>query len=187
MAAKRVLDLILALLLLLPALPILAVLAILIKLDSPGPVIFAQKRVGRENRLFTLYKLRTMRVGTPELATHLIDPAQYRTRIGGFLRKSSLDELPNLFNILKGEMSFVGPRPALWNQDDLIEMRTLAGVHRFPPGLTGWAQINGRDDLSNEEKVAYDRWYCEHWSLGLDCRIMLRTVAAVLKAAGVHG
>jgi len=186
-ALKRLLDFLLALLLLVPALLVMGILAVLIRLDSPGPVIFAQRRTGRDNRLFTMYKLRTMRVGTPQLATHLIDHTQYRTRIGGFLRKSSLDELPNILNILKGEMSFVGPRPALYNQDDLIAMRTMAGVHRFPPGLTGWAQINGRDELANEEKVALDRWYCEHWSLALDLRIILRTAAAVVKAAGVHG
>lgn len=187
MALKRLADILLALLLLAPALLLLAILAILVRLDSPGPAIFSQKRVGRDNRLFTMYKLRTMRVGTPQLASHLIDPRQYQTQLGRLLRRSSLDELPNIFNVLLGQMSLVGPRPALYNQDDLIAMRTAAGVHRFPPGMTGWAQINGRDDLTNEEKVAYDRWYCEHWSVGLDLRILARTLVSVVRAIGVHG
>ena len=154
--------------------------------DIAGPALYWSQRVGRDNRLFAMPKFRSMRIDTPEVATHLLErPEQWLTPIGGFLRSSSLDELPQLWNILRGDMSFVGPRPSLHNQHDLIALRTREGVHTLRPGLTGWAQINGRDELPNDRKVALDAWYLQHRSMLLDFRILLRTVLKVLHREGV--
>ena len=183
---KRALDLVLALVLL-PwlALPLLSV-ALVVRLTSPGPALYWSERVGRHNRIFRMPKFRSMRTDTPAVATHLLkDPAQYLTPIGSFLRTSSLDELPQLWSILKGDMSFVGPRPALFNQNDLVALRTQLGVHKLRPGLTGWAQINGRDELAISDKVALDRYYLQHRGLGLDLRILWRTARKVLARDGV--
>ena len=170
---------------LLLALPLLAI-ALWVRLTSPGPALYWSQRVGRVNRLFAMPKFRSMRIDTPEVATHLLErPEQWLTPIGGFLRSSSLDELPQLWNILRGDMSFVGPRPSLHNQHDLIALRTREGVHTLRPGLTGWAQINGRDELPNDQKVALDAWYLQHRSMLLDFRILLRTVLKVLHREGV--
>lgn len=183
---KRLTDLLLALLAsLLLALP-LVLIALCVRTTSPGPVLYWSDRVGRNNAFFRMPKFRSMRVDTPEVATHLLErPEQWLTPIGSFLRRSSLDELPQLWNILRGDMSLVGPRPALHNQHDLIALRTRAGVHILRPGLTGWAQINGRDELPVEQKVALDTWYLHHRSLTQDAQILLRTVAAVLRHDGV--
>lgn len=167
------------------ALPILIV-AILVRLTSKGPALYWSDRVGKGNRIFRMPKFRSMRVGTPAVATHLLnDPKNYLTPIGSFLRKSSLDELPQLWSILKGDMSFVGPRPALFNQDDLIALRTEHGVHDLVPGLTGWAQINGRDELPISDKVKLDLEYLERYSLVFDIRILWLTFIKVLRRDGV--
>jgi O-antigen biosynthesis protein WbqP len=183
---KRAFDLILALCVgLLIAGPALAV-ALAVKLSSRGPVLYWSTRIGRNNKSFRMPKFRSMRVDTPELATHLLqDPVAWLTPIGGFLRRSSLDELPQLWCILRGEMSFVGPRPALYNQHDLITLRTERGVHRLVPGLTGWAQVNGRDELPIPVKVDYDAWYLQRRSVALDLRILFLTALKVLRADGV--
>ena len=182
---KRLTDLIVSLFLLLFLSPLLAILALLICLDSPGAAFFKQKRVGRLGKLFQIYKFRTMRVGTPDLAT---DKMQYLpspvTRLGSLLRKTSLDELPQLVNVLKGEMSLVGPRPALYNQTELTAIRQTVGVLEFPPGITGWAQINGRDELPDNIKVELDKWYVEHWHYFLDWQIIFATFKAVLDKRG---
>lgn len=167
------------------ALPI-ALLAALVRLTSPGPVLYWSDRVGRHNTIFRMPKFRSMRLGTPAVATHLLsDPHSHLTPIGSFLRKSSLDELPQLWSILKGDMSFVGPRPALFNQDDLIELRTRCGVHRLVPGLTGWAQVNGRDELPIPDKVMLDVEYLQRQSLWFDLRILWLTFVKVLRRDGV--
>lgn len=167
------------------ALPILIV-AILVRLTSKGPALYWSDRVGKGNRIFRMPKFRSMRVGTPAVATHLLNgPKNYLTPIGSFLRKSSLDELPQLWSILKGDMSFVGPRPALFNQDDLIALRTEHGVHDLVPGLTGWAQINGRDELPIPDKVKLDLEYLERYSLVFDIRILWLTFIKVLRRDGV--
>ncbi len=183
---KRTLDLAIVLpALLLLALPMLLV-AVLVKYTSKGPVLYWSDRVGRDNQIFRMPKFRSMRTDTPEVATdQLANPQAWLTPIGPFLRKSSLDELPQLWSILRGNMSLVGPRPALFNQYDLIARRTQAGVHRLAPGLTGWAQINGRDELPLATKVALDTWYLQHRSLVLDLRILWRTARKVLHADGV--
>ena len=183
---KRTIDLLLALLAsLLLALPLLLI-ALWVKATSPGPVLYWSDRVGRNNTLFRMPKFRSMRIDTPEVATHLLQsPEQWLTPIGSFLRRSSLDELPQLWNILRGEMSFVGPRPALHNQHDLIALRIQAGVHTLRPGLTGWAQINGRDELPIDKKVFLDAWYKQHCSLKLDSRILADTVLKVLRRDGI--
>jgi O-antigen biosynthesis protein WbqP len=184
---KRLFDLMLALpTALVLALPILLI-ALAVRLTSPGPALYWSDRVGRHNRLFKMPKFRSMRTDTPAVATHLLDdPARWLTPIGPFLRKSSLDELPQLWSILKGDMSFVGPRPALFNQDDLIALRTEAGVHALVPGLTGWAQINGRDELPIPQKVALDAEYLRRRSLGFDLRILWLTAVKVLRREGVQ-
>ena len=157
-----------------------------VRLTSAGPVFYWSDRLGRGNKIFKMPKFRSMRVGTPAVATHLLqDPEVYLTPIGSFLRKSSLDELPQLWSILKGDMSFVGPRPALFNQDDLIELRTRQGVDELVPGLTGWAQINGRDELPIPEKVALDVEYLQRRSLWFDCLIIWKTAVKVLQRDGV--
>lgn len=183
---KRVVDLLLGVTAAIAlALPLL-VIAVLVRLSSPGPALYWSDRVGVDNKLFRMPKFRTMRVGTPAVATHLLqDPGAYLTPIGGFLRRTSLDELPQLWSILKGDMSFVGPRPALFNQDDLVALRTDAGVHRLVPGMTGWAQVNGRDDLPIPVKVMFDAEYLKRRSFWFDLRILIMTFAKVLKGSGV--
>lgn len=159
---------------------------ILVRVTSTGPMLYWSDRVGRDNKIFRMPKFRSMQIDTPAVATHLLsDPDRYLTPIGSFLRKSSLDELPQLWSIINGDMSFVGPRPALFNQADLIELRTLAGVHRLAPGLTGWAQINGRDELPIPQKVALDIEYFKKQSLCLDLKIILLTVLKVLRRDNV--
>ena len=186
MSLKRLFDLLIALfassLLLLPIL----LVALCVKLTSRGPAVYWSDRVGRNNAIFRMPKFRSMRIDTPAVATHLLgNPDQYLTPIGSFLRKSSLDELPQLWSILKGDMSLVGPRPALYNQDDLITLRTEKQVHLITPGLTGWAQINGRDELPIPDKVLLDVYYLEHRSFWLDMRILLLTFFKVIKRDGV--
>jgi O-antigen biosynthesis protein WbqP len=162
------------------------VVAALVKLTSKGPSMYWSDRVGRGNAIFKMPKFRTMRIDTPAVATHLLgDPDRWLTPVGKFLRKSSLDELPQLFSILKGDMSIVGPRPALFNQEDLIELRTAKGVHTLTPGLTGWAQINGRDELPIPVKVEFDEWYLHNRSFLLDLRIIVQTFVKVLRKEGV--
>lgn len=167
------------------ALPIMFV-ALAVKLTSPGPALYWSDRVGRHNRIFRMPKFRSMRIDTPAVATHLLqNPDQWLTPIGSFLRKSSLDELPQLWSIIKGDMSFVGPRPALFNQDDLIAMRTDTGVHELVPGLTGWAQVNGRDELPIPQKVQLDVEYLQRRSLPFDLKILWMTALKVLARDGV--
>jgi len=180
-------DLILGVTLSLLLSPLLLALALLIRLTSKGTALYWSDRVGQHNHLFSMPKFRTMRTDTPQVATHLLsEPRAYLTPIGGLLRKTSLDELPQLWSILRGDLSFVGPRPALFNQDDLVELRTQLGVHQLVPGLTGWAQVNGRDELSIPSKVEFDREYLERRSVGLDCRILLLTAIKVFRREGVH-
>lgn len=162
------------------------IVAIVVRLTSSGPVLYWSNRVGRFNAIFRMPKFRTMQVGTPAVATHLLsDSGQYLTPIGSFLRKSSLDELPQLWSILIGDMSFVGPRPALFNQDDLIELRTQYGVDQLAPGLTGWAQVNGRDELSIPVKVQFDVEYLQKQSFWFDLKILGLTFLKVVRRAGV--
>lgn len=167
--------------------PLLAGIAVAIKLDSPGPILFKQKRVGKDKKLFEIYKFRTMRTDTPSnMPTHMLkDPQQYITRVGRFLRKTSLDELPQLFNILKGDMYVVSTRPALWNQYDLIEERDKYGVHQIAPGLTGWAQINGRDELEIPVKARFDGEYIKKLGFWMDLKCFFGTIISVLKHEGV--
>jgi O-antigen biosynthesis protein WbqP len=183
---KRCVDFVLALALLaLFAVPWLCI-ALAVKMTSPGPSLYWSDRVGRDNRIFHMPKFRTMRVGTPALPTHLLAaPASHLTPIGALLRKSSLDEIPQLLSIVKGDMSFVGPRPALFNQSDLIELRTASGVSQLLPGLTGWAQINGRDELPIPEKVRLDTEYLRRRSLWFDLKILWRTAFKVVAQDGV--
>lgn len=184
---KRSFDIFLALLALLLLLPLFLLVAMAVRLTSKGPALYWSDRVGRINRIFKMPKFRTMRVDTPAVATHLLtNPDTYLTPIGAFLRKTSLDELPQLISIIKGDMSFVGPRPALYNQDDLIALRTEKGVHLLTPGLTGWAQINGRDELPIPVKVDFDVWYLQHASLWLDMKIIILTFIKVLRSEGVQ-
>ena len=183
---KRLFDVCLALFaLLFLVLPFLLV-AVVIRLTSTGPILYWSDRVGRYNKIFKMPKFRTMRVDTPAVATHLLsDPEQFLTPIGSFLRKSSLDELPQLWSIIKGDMSFVGPRPALFNQDDLIALRTQYGVEKLLPGLTGWAQISGRDELLIPDKVKLDVDYLHHQSFWLDLKIIFLTFLKVVRRDGV--
>jgi O-antigen biosynthesis protein WbqP len=183
---KRAFDLALAVLLaVLLAFPVL-ILAVLVRLTSPGPALYWSDRVGRRNAIFRMPKFRSMRVGTPAVATHLLtNPQAHLTPIGAFLRKSSLDELPQLWSILAGDMSFVGPRPALFNQADLIALRTAQRVDALVPGLTGWAQVNGRDELPIPDKVALDAEYLRRQSLWFDMRILWLTAIKVLRRDGV--
>lgn len=183
---KRIFDLIAAVILLVVLSFPLIVIAVIIKLTSAGPVLYWSDRIGRDNKIFKMCKFRTMYVGTPAVATHLFkDASRYLTPPGAILRRFSLDELPQLFNILTGEMSFVGPRPALFNQDDLIELRTKKNVHRCIPGVTGWAQVNGRDDLPIPVKVDFDEYYLRHRSFLCDFKIILITVFKAVKKEGV--
>ena len=184
---KRVLDFFMCLLGIVVLSPIFLILAIIIKLTSPGPILFKQKRVGKNKSHFNILKFRTMRTDTPkDCPTHLLsNPDQYITKIGKFMRKTSLDELPQLFNILKGDMAIIGPRPALWNQYDLIEERDKYKANDIKPGLTGWAQINGRDELEIDVKAALDGEYVEKMSFLFDCKCFFGTITSVLKSDGV--
>jgi O-antigen biosynthesis protein WbqP len=183
---KRFLDLLLGVVAAIVFIVPFLILAVLVKLTSKGPVLYWSDRVGRDNRIFSMPKLRTMRVDTPVVATHLLaNPGQFLTPIGGFLRKSSLDELPQLWCILRGDMSVVGPRPALFNQHNLIEMRTEKGVHAIRPGLTGWAQVNGRDELPLPEKVRLDLDYLRQQSLAFDVKVICLTFLKVVRRDGI--
>lgn len=186
MTSKRIFDIILAIIAtILLIIPFLFI-SLLVYLTSKGPILYWSQRVGKNNTLFEMPKFRTMWVDTPAIATHLLNnPEALLTPIGSFLRKSSLDEIPQLWNILKGEMSFVGPRPALFNQEDLIALRTEAGVHSLTPGLTGWAQINGRDELPIPQKVILDIEYLQQQSFSLDIKIIILTFIKVLKKDGI--
>ena len=184
--SKQLFDFLLSQALLVLFLLPMLIVALLVKLTSRGPVLYWSDRVGRDNAIFQMPKFRTMLVDTPAVATHLLaDPDRFLTPIGRFLRKSSLDELPQLLSILRGDMSFVGPRPALFNQCDLIELRTRKGVHRLTPGLTGWAQINGRDELPIPVKVDVDEQYLKNRSFALDLQILLRTFRKVVRSEGI--
>ena len=184
---KRVIDVLLSSIGILVLSPILLLLCIAIKLDSPGPILFTQKRVGIHKSYFQIYKFRTMRTDTPkDMPTHMLsNPEQYITRTGKFLRRTSLDELPQIFNIFKGDMSIVGPRPALWNQYDLIAERDKYGANDVLPGLTGWAQINGRDELEIPVKAKLDGEYVKKYGLGMDLRCFFGTFVSVLRQDGV--
>lgn len=184
---KRTFDFIMSLLAIICLSPIIIIVSLIIKFTSDGPILFKQRRIGKDNKEFNIYKFRTMRVDTPNVATHLLEnPEQYITAIGKFMRKTSLDELPQLFNILKGEMSIVGPRPALYNQLDLRDMRTEVGVHKLVPGLTGWAQINGRDEIPLDIKVGLDKEYLDKKSFWFDIKIIFLTAIKVVKSDGVQ-
>lgn len=179
-------DLFIAILVLFMLAPLMFLVALAVRITSPGPAFYWSDRVGRNNRIFKMPKFRTMRTDTPAVATHLLnDPDRYLTPIGKFLRKSSLDELPQLYSIIRGDMSFVGPRPALFNQEDLIELRTQHGVHVLTPGLTGCAQINGRDELPIPVKVDFDSYYLKNRSMLLDLQILFRTFFKVARREGV--
>ena len=161
-------------------------LALVVKFTSRGPVLHWSERIGKKNTIFKMPKIRTMKIDTPTIATHLMaDPGQFLTPVGKFLRKSSLDELPQLLSIIKGDMSFVGPRPALFNQDDLVQLRTRKGIHQLTPGLTGWAQVNGRDELPIPDKVGFDEYYLNHRSFLFDMKILFMTFVKVLRGEGV--
>ena len=183
---KRLIDIVLSFLGGIILLPVFLIIALAIVIDDPGPVFFKQKRVGKGKKLFWLHKFRSMKVKTPDVPTHLLEnPEQYITRVGKFLRKSSLDELPQVYDILFGKMSIIGPRPALWNQDDLIAERDKYGANDIKPGLTGWAQINGRDELEIPVKAKLDGEYVEKMSFGFDCKCFFGTITSVLKSDGV--
>ena len=183
---KRLFDLILSFCLVLVLVVPILVIAGLIRLTSKGPAVYWSDRVGVDNQIFRMPKFRTMRIDTPAVATHLLqNPDVYLAPLGSFLRKSSLDELPQLWSVLKGDMSFVGPRPALFNQDDLIALRTERGVHQLIPGITGWAQINGRDDLPIPVKVDFDVYYLKNQSFLFDMKILWMTFLKVIKREGV--
>lgn len=186
-AIKRFFDITLSLAGLIVCAPFIPIIWVMIKLDSPGSMLFKQRRFGKNDRLFTLYKLRTMSSKAPsDVPTHLLsDPGAHITRLGAFLRRSSIDELPQLWNILRGDMSIVGPRPALWNQYDLIALRKEYGANTIRPGLTGLAQIMGRDELPIQEKSAYDGEYVKKMSLAFDVQIILKTAANVFSAKGI--
>jgi O-antigen biosynthesis protein WbqP len=183
---KRLFDLTMGLVLATALACPIVVIAILVWTASPGPALYWSDRVGRQNRIFKMPKFRSLRINTPAVATHLLqNPDQWLTPIGSFLRRSSLDELPQLWSILKGDMSFVGPRPALFNQDDLITLRTEKGIHELVPGLTGWAQVNGRDELPIPQKVQLDAEYLQRQSFLFDLKILWMTAAKVLSKDGV--
>ena len=184
---KRLIDIVLSACALIVLSPFYLILALAIKIDSPGPILFKQKRVGIHKTHFDILKFRTMRIDTPrDVPTHMLEnPEQWITRVGKFLRKTSLDELPQIAQIFTGKMSIIGPRPALWNQYDLIAERDKYGANDIRPGLTGWAQINGRDELPIDKKVSLDAWYKQHCSLKLDSRILTDTVLKVLRRDGI--
>ncbi|PKN76279.1 MAG: lipid carrier--UDP-N-acetylgalactosaminyltransferase [Deltaproteobacteria bacterium HGW-Deltaproteobacteria-10] len=183
---KRLCDVLLGLLLLCFLSIPMILIALFVKLTSKGPALYWSDRVGINNTIFRMPKFRTMRFDTPEMATHLMDdPDRYLTSVGSFLRKFSLDELPQLWSVLKGDMSFIGPRPALYNQDDLVELRSKRGIHRLVPGVTGWAQVNGRDDIPIPLKVEYDAYYMKNKSIILDLKIVWMTAVNVLGKRGI--
>ena len=183
---KRIFDLFIGILVLVLLFVPMLLISIAIRLSSKGPALYWSDRVGKNNKIFKMPKFRSMLIDTPDVATHLLDnPAVYLSRIGGFLRRSSLDELPQLFSVLKGDMSFVGPRPALYNQDDLIALRNKKGVDKLLPGITGWAQVNGRDELSIPDKVALDAEYLNRQSFWFDMKILWMTFLKVIKRDGV--
>ncbi|MEN0057464.1 MAG: sugar transferase [Bdellovibrio sp.] len=184
---KRFFDILLSFFALLLFLFPLVLIALAVRCTSKGPAIHWSKRMGRANKTFLMPKFRTMKIDTPQLATHLMEnPENFLTPIGHFLRKTSLDELPQLWSVLVGDMSLVGPRPALFNQDDLITLRTQMGVEKLRPGVTGWAQINGRDEIPIPQKVQLDKYYLEHSSLALDIKIILKTVFKVLNSENIQ-
>lgn len=186
MSAKRLFDFLLALIAFLVLFLLFVIVALAVFLTSKGPMLYWSQRIGKNNTVFLMPKFRTMKKDTPAVATHLLEnPERLLTPIGSFLRKSSLDELPQLWSILKGDMSFVGPRPALFNQDDLIAQRTATGVHSLTPGLTGWAQINGRDELPIPQKVALDTQYLLRRTFWFDVKILFLTFIKVLRKEGV--
>ncbi len=186
---KRIFDISVVLASLVIVLPLTLITFLLVKLTSKGSVLFWSQRVGKNNILFSMPKFRSMQIGTPQLATHLMNqqanPNSYLTPVGSFIRKTSLDELPQLWSVLKGDMAIVGPRPALFNQADLIALRTEHGVDKLKPGITGWAQVNGRDEVSIPEKVALDAYYLKHQCFKLDCYIIFLTVMKVIKRDNV--
>jgi O-antigen biosynthesis protein WbqP len=183
---KRCFDIALILVFALPLLPLIALVALAVHLSSRGPVLYWSDRVGKSNAVFKMPKFRSMRMGTPVVATHLLgNPQAHLTPIGSFLRKSSLDELPQLWSVLRGDMSFVGPRPALFNQHDLITLRTAKGVHLLTPGITGWAQVNGRDELPIEQKVALDAEYLQRKNFSFDIKVLWMTLIKVIRRDGV--
>lgn len=183
---KRIFDLAMACVLLIVLVFPIIIIALIIKVTSEGHVLHWSKRIGVNNKIFLMPKFRTMLINTPDVATHLLnEPEKYLTAPGPFLRKYSLDEIPQLWSILKGDMSFVGPRPALFNQDDLISLRTEKGIHNLVPGITGWAQINGRDDLPIPQKVLYEEIYLKNWSFLFDLKILYLTSLKVIRAEGV--
>jgi O-antigen biosynthesis protein WbqP len=183
---KRSFDLVVAIILLIPlSIPMLFI-ALVVKLTSRGPILFWSDRIGINNSIFKMPKFRTMCVDAPAVATHLLDnPKEFLIPCGSFLRRFSLDEFPQLWSVLKGDMSFIGPRPALYNQDDLVEFRAKKGIHKLTPGITGWAQVNGRDNLSIPSKVEYDEYYMNHKSFLLDLKILYMTFLKVIRAEGV--
>jgi O-antigen biosynthesis protein WbqP len=184
---KRIFDLTMAILLSGIFCVPMILIVLLVKMSSSGPVLYWSDRVGINNQIFKMPKFRTMRTDTPAVATHLLGNSDdYMIPVGSFVRKFSLDELPQLWSIIKGDMSFVGPRPALYNQDDLINMRTINGLHEIMPGITGWAQINGRDDIPIPQKVEYDAYYMDKKSFFFDLKILYRTVLKVIRAEGVR-
>ena len=183
---KRLFDVVVASVLLILFSPVLVAITVVIRVTSKGPGIYWSDRVGRNNKIFRMPKFRSMRIGAPELATHMLsDPENYVTPIGGFLRRTSLDELPQLFSILAGDLSFVGPRPALFNQDELVALRTARGIHLLVPGLTGWAQVNGRDELPVPTKVDFDYEYMRRQSTGFDLKILIITALKVVRREGI--
>ncbi|WP_059106090.1 sugar transferase [Shouchella shacheensis] len=185
---KRIIDILLSLVALIALSPLIIGLAIGIKVESPGPILFKQKRIGRKAEHFQIYKFRSMKIDTPNVATDkLEDPEQYVTKTGKFIRKTSLDELPQLFNILIGDMSVVGPRPALYNQYELTQMRDEKNIHELRPGLTGYAQVRGRDMITDQEKVGYDFFYLSHLSFIFDIKIIVKTFLSVAKSDGIKG
>lgn len=185
MLSKRILDLLLTSIAVVLLSPLILGTYLLVKLTSEGPALFWSQRVGRKNQLFSMPKFRSMKIGTPQIATHLMNKQSnsnsFLTPVGSFIRKTSLDELPQLWSVLKGDMSIVGPRPALFNQEDLITLRTEKGVHTIKPGITGWAQINGRDEIPIPQKVELDAYYLAHQSMWTDIKIILLTVIKVLR------
>jgi len=184
---KRLFDITLGLLLFLSLGIPMVLIALLVKMTSKGPALYWSDRIGKDNNIFKMPKFRTMMMGAPVVATHLLTaPDQYLTSFGKILRKFSLDEMPQIFSVLKGDMSFVGPRPALYNQNDLMELRTKKGVHKLVPGITGWAQVNGRDDLPIPVKVEFDEYYLKHRSLAFDLRTLFLTCYSVIDRKGIQ-
>ena len=184
---KRLFDIALGLLIFLSLGIPMVLIALLVKMTSKGPALYWSDRIGKDNNIFKMPKFRTMMMGAPVVATHLLTaPDQYLTSFGKILRKFSLDEMPQIFSVLKGDMSFVGPRPALYNQNDLMELRTKKGVHKLVPGITGWAQVNGRDDLPIPVKVEFDEYYLKHRSLAFDLRTLFLTCYSVIDRKGIQ-